>query len=836
MRTRLNIRFFLGLIGIMAAGLTLAACESSPHRQRVDAGLESEGIPIPRADPAYLQRLEKKSMLAEAADMARIVSGSQLAWSGASDTPEGLLSYADTWVAFNPLTLLMDARSGAFDQLSQGSVWAALREVGARGMYVAPVGGAGGIWAKTEGTGHSGRDVVQYDFSQAAGDEGKYRRLISGATERSSLIGSDLVPAATGLGPDFFLAARNLREYPGAYCMVEVPKELWNLLPPSEDEWQVAALSPQAVADLNAKGLLPKAMLDEMTPSGVPSGWAATGEVRGVDATSRRWVYRWHRNPHYAVLNWEDPSRAAARILSGSAVRQVGLLGQAFIGLPFEAFHGLEPASGASRRGQGLGPALSAAQSMSREVHRYGGWTWLCDEEVSLASMRSVLAADTDFVFDAAFSPAAEHALLTGDATLLRFMADEMLRLKVPAHRLVHVMPSQDGINYTLPHLIELTAVTPEADRLRHHTLQSMKAAVAGQNPVPFADDTLYTNGPGLAAMALGLQASNVPADRVKEVTKGHKLLILFKAMQPGVLMLSGQDLVGALPINWSSMRGSTSEWDVADTVRGAYALTASEDSRVVTDKGMGKTISLYGPADTQVLKEGSFLRDIGPSLRLRSQIGISKGSLVARPKVNGRGVVALVTKMPGNNGFVLTVCNFGRERADENISLNGISGISSAMGSAHPLAGQAAWSVSGTSVNMTLGPWEGRAILLGGRLSAPSQKGSTGSDSEMSAPVIPKIPASSGASEPEAPAPKKPAAKEKPAAEPEQPAAEPEQSTLPEAFQDLLDGSTPPAEDTEEAPAAPKPKDTTYTKSVTPPGENKDLLPGLGSSKKGGR
>ena len=91
----------------------------------------------------------------------------------------------------------------------------------------------------------------------------------------------------------------------------------------------------------------------------------------------------------------------------------------------------------------------------------------------------------------------------------------------------------------------------------------------------------------------------------------------------------------------------------------------------------------------------------------------------------------------------------------------------------------------------MTLGPWEGRAVLLGGKLSAPSQKGSAGSDSEMSAPVIPNIPSSSGAAAPEAPTPKKTAAKEKPAAEPEQqPAAEPEPSTLPEAFQDLLDGS----------------------------------------------
>ncbi len=742
MQTRRRFVILPLLFLILLLGLAGAACERSPYKQRVKAGLEGEGIPIARADPAYLQYLERKSMLAESVDMARVVSGSQLAWAAGADAPEGLLSYADTWVSFNPMTLLMDSRGGAFDLLGRSEVWTILREVGARGMYVAPLGGAGGIWAKTQGAGFSGEDVVQYDFSQAAGKDPQYRRLIGGVGERTSLLGSDLVPAATGLGPDFFLATRNLREYPGAYCMVDVPKDLWKLLPPSQNEWEGTALPAETVAALHAKGLLPKAMLDETAASGKPSGWAATGEVRGVDATARRWVYRWFINPHHAVLNWEDPSRAAARILSGSAVRQVGMLGQAFIGLRFDAFHGLEPAGGGANPWS-IGTAVSAAQSMSREVHRYGGWTWLRDDDLNLEAMRRVLQSDTDFVFDAAFSPAAEHALLTGDATLLRFMGDELLRLRIPAHRLVHVMPAQDGINYALPHLSKLAASAPGAERLRQHTLQAMRAAVAGQNPVPVANNTLYSNGPGLAAMALGLPATAVPADKVAEVAAGHKLLIFFNAMQPGVLMLSGQDLVGALPIAWSSMRDSSAEWNVTDTMRGAYALTTFEENRVVTERGMGKTVSIYGPADVQAHKKESFLRDIGTFLRLRNQIGLSRGTLAARPETKGPGIIALLTRMPGDNGYVLSVCNFGRSPANETISLGNVPGLSKALAAgAVSLGGQGSYSVSGGSVNVALGPWQGRAILLGGRINVvPSAESSSGPEPDVEAPVIPNVP-----------------------------------------------------------------------------------------------
>lgn len=440
---------------------------------------ESDMMPMPRADPGYLQYLERNSMFTKSSEMAKVVSGSELAWRspGSAGTPDELLSFADIWLAVHPLTILTSSRSSTFAQLNDPAIWPILRESGIRGLFVAPTQGSGALWAKNPTGIDTGEDVVQYAFSRAAGSDDQYRALMSKVIDNQGLLGSDLIPAATGLGPDFFLAARNVREYPGIYCMVDIPQDLWQHLPEVHSEWDTAALAPDQIEALNGKGLLPKAMRDTSTAVGRGGGWAATGEVRGVDGNTRRWVYRYYGSPKYAVLNWEDPSKTANRILSGGAVQQVGLRGQALIGLRLEAFQGLEAAPDKPARNAALNmePALTAATSLSREIRRYGGWSWVRDDNLPLTAVADFLRSGTDFIYDSAFSPAAEHALLTGDTTLANFMADEILRLNVDSRRLVHTTPAQDGINYSLPYLryLESTSVGVEAGNFRRAILAS---------------------------------------------------------------------------------------------------------------------------------------------------------------------------------------------------------------------------------------------------------------------------------------------------------------------------------------------------------------------------
>lgn len=680
----------------------------------------TESTAMPRADPAYLQYLERNSMLAKSAEMARVVSGSELAWRPSSNngSPDSLLNFADSWLAVHPLTLLTSSRHSAFSQLADSSTRTVLREAGLKGLYVAPVQGGGALWAKESKGTDTGEDVVQYEFSRVAGNEEQYQRLMRGIIDSQSLLGSDLVPAATGIGPDFFLAARNVREYPGIYCMVDIPDELWGNLPEAD-----AALTSGQIKALNDKGLLPRAMRDETSPLGHKGGWAATGKIRGVDGNTRRWVYRYYQDPRYPVLNWEDPSQTAHRILSGSAVRQVGLQGQALIGLRFEPFQGLEAASDDGRGSFSVQPALSAAQSMSREIRRYGGWSWVRDDDLPLDSLNAFLRSGTDFIFDSAFSPAAEHALLTGDAGLARFMADELIRLRVDTRRLVHATPAQDGINYGLPHLSLLAAGSggEKAASFRQSIQGDMRTA-ASQGGAAIKDNYLYTTSAGLAALAL----KNNDAGKIAD---GHSLLIFFKAMQPGVVMISGQDIVGLMPL--SSPPGG----DPANACRGSYALSASGSSLSVTSLGMPKAPQIYPDAEAQAHRKGSFLTRIGAFLRARTQFGIAKAELVARPKTRGKGSIALLSRLPDGKSYLLAVSNFSRESVTETISLSGTQGIGAALSRVTPIATGGKHSISGETVTVSLGPWQGRALVLG---KGSSEKSAAAGDDPEAGPPTP--------------------------------------------------------------------------------------------------
>ena len=656
---------------------------------------------IPRADPGYIQQLEKRSMLGNAASMARIVSGSHLGWgsSASSMSPQDLMTHADAWVYINPMMLLVHSRRTTFDYLSESRFWTVMRETGLRGVFVSPTRGSGRMWTKEdeEALIGAGDDAVQYDFADFVGNREAYKSLISRIIDTGAQLGAGLVPAATGLGPDFFLAVRNVREYPGAYCLVEVPEDLWDSLPVAE-EWKGTPVPAATIDKLSSKGILPRAMVGDALGG---SGWAATATISGVDGQVRRWVYRYDKDPSYAVLNWEDPSRAASRILSGSAVRQVGMLGQSLIGLQFDAFHGVEAGSGGS--GSILGPSLSAAQSMSREINRYGGWAWVQDKGLSLNDMRLFQSAGVNFVTDHALSPAAEHALLTGDAALLRFMADAMIAAGIDCSRLVHTMPMHDGLDYSLPSLATSAAAgNEEAGAL----LAKVRSEVASRAGGAMSGGTFYTTGAGLANMALGSGAS------AANVAKGHALLVFFKAMQPGLLMLSGQDLVGAMPLAPGSMPSGSGGFDPSYISRGSYAITPVSGSIVASGQSMPKAQQLYPYADEQGRIQGSFVQQVGNMMEKRKSSAVAKGRLVARPETKKAGSVALLTDL-GAGRYLLAVTNFSRESVSESID---VSAFGVAKQDVSSLAGSGSVESSGNTINFSLGPWQGKAAIIRAR------------------------------------------------------------------------------------------------------------------------
>ncbi len=618
-----------------------------------------------RADPGYVQYLERLSMAGSQTELARVVSGSQLAWlrPAATPFPDPLLGLADTWLSVNPLVTLPETKRSVFGSFASPLYWQILGKARIGGVYFSPVSGSGALWAYNRRASARGEDTIQYTFSEAAGPDEDYFRMLDAANTNRKLLGLELTPATTGLGPDFFLAARYHRQYSGIYCMVELPKKLWKSLPDVADQWRGEPLDQAHIALLARQHLLPPAMAQDFLPTGPEGGWAVTGEIYGVDGLVRRWAYRYRHSPDRPILNWEDPSAGARRILSGSAIRNVGMLGSALVGMRLQGLYGLDAAAPGSPPAFSPSPADEAAIAISREVRRYGGWAWLKDD-VPLSLVNDLMLEGPDFFQDHIFSPGVEHALLTGSTTLLERMVDDALVAGLDMRRFVHATIGEHGVSYRLPHLAEVatgntdaSVMSPvDAAALRENTLKEAMNAVfsatltspRGDDKPPLQNRHLYTTPAGLAALALGAgNALAVTGDMEPLVRDGHFLQVFIRAMLPGLLMISGQDMAGALPLSWYAMADSAEGWDITLTSRGAHAYTQGVPGSAATAMGVPRVKTVYSTPDVQLLGENSFLARLSEALAIRTSYNLANGALYGRFETTAPGCFAFAVIVP---------------------------------------------------------------------------------------------------------------------------------------------------------------------------------------------
>ena len=639
---------------------------STPKAMADQATMVSTGAR--RADPGYIQYLERLSMAGTQTELARVVSGSQLAWlrPAADPLPDPLLAIADTWLAANPLVTLSETKRSVFASFSSPLYWQIFNKAKLGGLYLAPTSGSGALWAYNRKASIKGDDTIQYTFSQAAGSDDDYFRMLQSANTNRKLLGLEITPATTGMGPDFFLAARYHRQFAGVYCMVELPKKFWSALPSVSDQWQGAQLDDQHIALLASQNLLPPAMAQDFLPTGKEGGWAVTSEIYGVDGLIRRWAYRYYGSPDRPVLNWEDPSSGARRILSGSAIRNVGMLGSALIGMRLDGLYGLDATAPGAPHRFAASPGDEAAISVSREIRRYGGWAWLKDE-LPLFLIDSLIPEGPDFFRDSVFSPGIEHALLTGSTTLLNSMVDDALALGLNMRRFVHATSGEEGVSYKLPHLADVASGNTDASRLQprqaealrrdtlkeasHATFATALSSPNGEDKPPLQQKHLHTTPAGIAALALGAgNAHSLTADMEPLVRDGHFLQVFIRAMIPGLFMISGQDLSGALPLSWYAMNETSESWDMNMASRGAHAYAQSVPDSAVTTLGVPRVRTLYSTPDVQILEEDSFLNRLSEILGIRETYRISSGTLYGRFSTTTPSCFAFAVLLPGPN------------------------------------------------------------------------------------------------------------------------------------------------------------------------------------------
>lgn len=644
-RRRPAVRLLL-LLSLLLAALLLGACTGarrSGGENGRPAGAVSPEARLPRADPGYVQWLERQSMLGAAPLLAAQVSGTERIWSNSSLSKNRslLLSASPNWLEVDPYTL--GCSGSALTALADAGLPPLLAQLGIGGLYVAPTGERGDIWQEAPRIG-TADNVTALHFDRAVGSDEDLDRLRERLEASDIQIGGELPPAATGLGPDFILQARRAPRFDGLYAMISVPRELWNVLPGVPGEWDCLALRPEAVNALRARGLLPPILLRDALKWAEPGGWAATGEVRGTDGQIRRWVYRYADDPQRPVLLWQDPSGQARRILSAAIIRHTGLQGQALAGLRLEALLGLDVPPTGTESGSGasladrLAPGYGALAASAREVHRYGGWAVQADA-LPPSLLAPVLGMGLDFSRDSLTAPAAEFALLSGNAAPLARQLRRAQEAGLDQSRLARGLHGWQGVDWRL--LRDL----PDGENLLREAQR-----LSGLEEKDFL---LWTTPASLAARALGLDAEAAGRpEHAAALRQAALALLSCRAGLPGPIFVSLQELSGALDVPRSVSR------DLLPS-RGLVPLPGA---RPVSGNQPAATLA-FGPLNEQLAAPDSFLLSAARLLLARKAAGLARGKLVSVQQP-ADGCLALCSSLP-EGGYWLTVINFSRrERA----------------------------------------------------------------------------------------------------------------------------------------------------------------------------
>ncbi len=104
--------------------------------------------------------------------------------------------------------------------------WTAASDVGVKLLRTNPVQRAGGIEEREFTPTVDGFfDRIGYTIAPELGTDEQFEELVDNAKKNGAVVGSDLVPTHSGFGPDFWLAARGYKDYPGLYSMVEIPEQ-----------------------------------------------------------------------------------------------------------------------------------------------------------------------------------------------------------------------------------------------------------------------------------------------------------------------------------------------------------------------------------------------------------------------------------------------------------------------------------------------------------------------------------------------------------------------------------------------------------------------------------
>jgi trehalose synthase len=575
----------------------------------------------PESGEAYLKWLEERSMLYQAEDLSRQHAGSGKLWQHpyALPQPRKASRCASVWFTAYPAATITLPGKSIIQTLGDDELWTIFSEIGIKAMHTGPMKKSGGIRGKEYTSTIDGNfDRISMEIDPAFGTTEQYIAMAGNAGNHGAVIIGDVIPGHTGKGPDFRLAERNYKDYPGIFHMVMIEEKDWNLLSSVARGKDSVNLSTSTVDELKKKGYIVGQLVRTIfyEPGVKESDWSATDVVQCADGKKRRWVYLHYFKDGQPTLNWLDPSFGAERLLIGDMLHSMTVLGEKMVRLDANGFLGIEKKS-AVERAWSEGHLLSKTSNeiISMMARKLGGFSFQ-ELNLTLEDIKAMSASGADLSYDFVTRPAYHHALVTGDTRFLKLMFSLMKRYDIDPAGLIHALQNHDELTLELVHFWsahgdesflfgdkEVKGKTLR-DEIRNDMYGRLVAPAAPYNLK--ASNGVSCTMTSLCAAALGIRnLYSMSAEEKEKVKKLHLLLVMYNAFQPGVLALSGWDLVGALTLPADQVKSLLADGDTRWINRGSYDLMGKTPAAKGSSVGIPVAASLYGSLPGQ-MKDGS--------------------------------------------------------------------------------------------------------------------------------------------------------------------------------------------------------------------------------------
>jgi len=635
----------------------------------------SPGNGPPTGDnPDYVQWLVEESMLGDAKAFAKQFTGQGSMWQNpfADPDPRAAIDKAPVWFAAYPISLITKAGHSFLGTMGDQDLWEAFQSIGITAIHTGPVKKAGGIsgWDATPSVdGHFDRISTQFD--DEFGTEDEFRAMCEVAAAHGGTIIDDIVPGHTGKGADFRLAEMGYKDYPGIYHMVEVPEVDWHLLPKVPRGRDSVNLDHET-EDRLAKGGYIIGQLQRVIfyePGIKDTNWSATAPVLGPDGKLHRWVYLHYFKEGQPSLNWLDPTFAGMRLVIGDALHSLGDLGSGALRLDANGFLGVEKSTeGGPAWSEGHPLSEAANQLIASMVRKVGGFTFQ-ELNLTIDDIKNTQERGADLSYDFINRPAYQHALAMEDTEFLRLTMNLARDAGVDTASLVHALQNHDEMTYELVHFATLHAGdtftfrrrpisgADLATRIRGELVERLTGERGPYNAI-FTTNGISSTTASLIAAALGFRdLTKLTADDVASIRRGHLLLAMYNAWQPGVFALSGWDLVGALPLDRKQVADLIRDGDTRWIHRSAYDLMDYQPDARQSSSKMPKGTALYGALPDQLADDSSFISGLSDILAVRAKYGIAKATQLDVPAVSNKAMLVMVHRL--EKGDQITVLNF---------------------------------------------------------------------------------------------------------------------------------------------------------------------------------